>query len=336
MKYLCLISRITQVRQALVLEFMKETFTSKEPAKLLVIAAFTALFIVWGSTYLGIMIAIKSIPPFFMLGTRFFVAGIILYLWRLLKGEKSPSLKSFGTIGLGGILMLFIGNGAVTWSEQYLASGLVAIIVATVPLWFVILDKRQWNFNFSNKLIILGFVTGFAGVLLLFAGKGTGSLLNNKLKLISFCVLVTGTIGWAIGSLYSKYKQVDASVTMKAAVQMLAAGIAALLTGLITNEQENFIANNITPQSLFALLYLIIMGSLVTYMAYVWLLSVRPPALVGTYAYINPIVAVFLGWLIADEIITQQQLIALAVILAGVILVNFSKEQKKVIASETE
>lgn len=313
---------------------MKEIVTSKEPAKLLVFSAFTALFIIWGSTYLGIMIAIKSIPPFFMLGTRFFAAGLILYILCLIKGEKAPKLKLFGTIGLGGILMLFIGNGAVTWAEQYVPTGLAAIVVATMPLWFVLLDKRQWKYNFSNKLIILGIITGFAGVLMLFAGKGTGNLLGNKFELISFFVLITGTIGWATGSLYSKYKQVDASVTMKAAVQMLAAGIVALLTGLLTNEQHNFSLSNISLQSVWALLYLIIMGSLVTYMAYIWLLSVRPPALVGTYAYVNPVVAVFLGWLIAGEAISKQQIVALVVILAGVILVGFSRGQKKEITKD--
>jgi drug/metabolite transporter (DMT)-like permease len=315
---------------------MKEIFAAKEPAKLLIIAAFTALFIVWGSTYLGIMIAIKTIPPFFMLGTRFFIAGIILYVWCLVKGEKAPSLKLFFTISIGGVLMLFIGNGAVTWAEQYLPSNLAAIIVATMPLWFVLLDKRQWKFNFSNKLIILGIVTGFAGVLMLFAGKGTGNLLGDKIKVISFFVLVTGTIGWATGSLYSKYKTVAVSVTMKAAVQMLAAGIVALLAGLAANEQENFLVKDVSLQSLLALLYLIIMGSLVTYMAYIWLLSVRTPAIVGIYAYVNPVVAVFLGWLLAGEAISRQQVMALVIILAGVILVNFSGERKKVIASETK
>lgn len=313
---------------------MKESLTSAKPAKLLVIAAFAALFIIWGSTYLGIMIAIKSIPPFFMLGTRFFTAGMLLYSWCMVKGEKAPSLQLFITIGIGGILMLFMGNGAVTWAEQYLPTGLAAIIVATVPLWFVLLDKRQWKFNFSNKLIIVGFVTGFAGVILLFAGKGTIDFFGDKLKLTSFFVLITGTIGWAIGSLYSKYKEVDASVTMKAAVQMLSAGIVALLTGLLANEQEHFIVANVSLPSLLALLYLIIMGSLITYIAYIWLLSIRPPSLVGTYAYVNPVVAVFLGWLLAGEVITRQQVVALVVILAGVVLVNFSKGQKKAVATE--
>ncbi len=313
---------------------MKETRTSGKPAKLLVIAAFAALFIIWGSTYLGIMIAIKSIPPFFMLGARFSIAGLVLFVWCIIKGEKIPSLKLFITIGIGGVLMLFMGNGAVTWAEQYLPSGLAAIIVATVPLWFVLLDKRQWEFNFSNKLIIIGIITGFAGVLLLFAGKGSIDFFGNKLKLTSFFVLLTGTIGWATGSLYSKYKEVNASVTMKAAVQMLSAGIVALSTGALTGEQEGFIIKNVSLSSILALSYLIVMGSLVAYMAYIWLLSVRPPSLVGTYAYVNPLVAVFLGWLIAGEAITHVQIAALVVILAGVILVNFSAEQKKKVVKE--
>lgn len=312
---------------------MKENILPEKPSKILVIAAFAALFIIWGSTYLGIMIAIKSIPPFFMLGARFFTAGMLLYIWCIIKGEKMPSLKLFSTIGVGGILMLFVGNGAVTWAEQYLPTGLAAIVVATMPLWLILLDKRQWKYNFSNKFIILGFIIGFAGVLLLFGGKGTTGFFGDKLKLISFFILVTGTVGWASGSLYSKYKKADASVTMKAAVQMLSAGIASLLAGLVTNEQKGFNVQNVSLPSVLALLYLIFMGSLVAYMAYIWLLSVRPPSLVGTYAYVNPVVAVFLGWLIAGEAISSHQIVALVVILAGVILVNFSPGNKKIAVS---
>jgi drug/metabolite transporter (DMT)-like permease len=316
---------------------MSKVIIHKEPSKLMVAAAFLALYLIWGSTYLGIRIGIKTIPPFFLVGTRFLIAGIILYLWCLFKGEKAPSIKIFGTIGVGGILMLFMGNGAVSWAEQYLPSGIAAIIVATVPLWFVLLDKSQWKFYFSNKIIILGFLVGFAGVLLLFSGKGSTDFLGDKMKLISFFVLLAGTIAWATGSLYSKYKKVEASVTMKAAVQMLAAGVVSVLAGLAEGEQSRMSLSHISLQSINALLYLIIMGSLIGYMSYIWLLSVRPASLVGTYAYVNPVVAVFLGWMIANEQITIQQIIALVVILAGVLLVNFAPEPKKVIiASEGE
>jgi drug/metabolite transporter (DMT)-like permease len=300
----------------------------KQPAKGLVIAAFAALYIIWGSTYLGVLLAIKSIPPFFMAGTRFLVAGILLCGWCLLRGEKVPSLDSLLKISLGGILMLFFGTGAVAWSEQYIPSGLAAIIVATVPLWFVLLDKPHWKANFSNKLILLGLLLGFAGVLLLFAGKSAVAVTGSKMKILSCGLLILGTIGWAIGSLYSKYKKVEGSTSFKAAVQMLAAGVIFFIVGLCAGEQNKLQMGGISSTSIGALMYLIVLGSLVGYMAYIWLLSVRPPTLVGTYAYVNPVVAVFLGWLVIGEQITRQQVVALCVVLAGVILVNFSGNKK--------
>ena len=224
--------------------------------------------------------------------------------------------------------MLFIGNAAVVWSEQYLPSGLVAILVATVPLWFVVLDKRQWHFHFSNKLIILGLIIGFAGVMMLFAGKGSIGITGSRMKIISFFVLIFGSIAWAIGSLYSKYKKTDGSTIVKVAIQMLVAGLSAFIAGFISNEQKGFLLSQVSTISLLAVIYLITLGSLVAYMAYIWLLSVRPPSLVGTYAYVNPVVAVFLGWLLASEDITTQQIIALSIILVGVLLVNFSSDKK--------
>ena len=299
----------------------------KHHSKALIIAAFAALYIIWGSTYLGIKYAIETIPPFFMAGARFIIAGLLMLLWCIIKREAIPSLKSIGIISLAGILMLFVGNAAVVWSEQYLPSGLVAIIVATVPLWFVILDKRQWHFHFSNKLIIVGLLIGFAGVMMLFAGKSSLGITGSKMKIISFFLLIIGSIGWAIGSLYAKYKKTDGSTIVKAGIQMLAAGIVALIAGFIGNEQKGFALSQVSLTSVLALIYLITLGSLVAFIAYIWLLSVRPPSLVGTYAYVNPIVAVFLGWLMVGEVITIQQIIALSVILLGVILVNFSKEK---------
>ena len=211
-----------------------------------------------------------------------------------------------------------MGNGAVTWVEQYLPSGLAAIIVATVPLWFVLLDKRQWSFYFSNKGIILGLLIGFAGVILLFAGKAAANIFDSKIKIISLFVLIIGTLGWTAGSLYSKYKKMEGSTMMKVAIQMLAAGIAFAITGLISGEQKTFVLSNVSATSVGALLYLIVFGSLIGYLAYMWLLSVRPASLVGTYAYVNPVVAVFLGWAFVNETISTQQMIGLGVIITGV------------------
>lgn len=308
---------------------MDKTLTRKEPSALWVVAAFAAIYLIWGSTYLAIMIAIRDIPPLLMAGIRFLIAGVLLYFFARFRGESTPGWRSFGSISLAGILMLFLGTGAVVWSEQYLSSGLTAIIVATVPLWFVLLDKRQWRFNFSNKWIIAGLLIGFIGVLLLFADKRTFGFAGDKWKIISFFVLTGGSIAWAIGSLQAKYRTVEGSTVMKAAIQMIAAGSCSVLAGLLGGEHHRLVWSAVSQDSVLALLYLIIIGSLVGYMAYVWLLSVRSPALVGTYAYVNPVVAVFLGWLIIGEVISGQQVIALAVILAGVILVTLSKELKR-------
>lgn len=312
---------------------MVKTLT-KHP-KTLVLAAFAAIYFIWGSTYLAIFLAIRTIPPFFMAGARFLIAGLILLAWALIKGHRIPDRKSIFKISLAGILMLSVGNAFLAWVEQYLPSGLAAIIVATVPLWFVLLDKKQWSFYFSNRRIIVGLIIGFAGVILLFAGDTAADLFNNKMKLVSLMVLIAATIGWTIGSLYSKYQKIQGSTLMKVAIQMLAASVVIFCGAFALNEQKNFAFSDISWESTGALAYLIIMGSLVAYMAYVWLLSIRPASLVGTYAYVNPVVAVFLGWFVANESIGLQQIIGLAIIIAGLIIVNMTKEKKQVPAAKS-
>jgi len=262
-----------------------------------------------------------------MAGTRFVIAGVLLYTWCRLKGEELPDIKSLGHISFSGILLLFIGNSGLVWVEQYLPSGFAAIVIATTPLWFVILDKRQWKFHFANKPIIIGLLIGFAGVLSLFAGKSDIHFSDNKMQLISFFVLVLGSISWASGTLYSKYKKTNGSNAMKAAIQMMAAGLVASATSISTGELHDFSWNNVSVEAIMAVAYLVTFGSLIGYMSFVFLMSVRPPSIVGTYAYVNPVVAVFLGWLFAHEQITWHQVIALAIILTGVIIVNFSKEK---------
>lgn len=304
-------------------------FPEKKPSQALVIAAFASLYIIWGSTYLAILIALKDIPPFILAASRFIIAGIILYTWCRVKGESTPPLASFTKTSFAGILMLFFGTGSLVWVEQYIPSGVAAIIIATVPLWFVILDKRQWKFHFSNAYIITGLLIGFAGVITLFAGNNNFSLTGNKMNFISFIVLLIGSGLWAAGSLYSKYTSTQGSTGMKASIQMMAAGFVSLIPAFISGEQHHFVISQVSAKVYIAIAYLVSFGSLIGYISYVWLLSVRPPSLVGTYAYVNPVVAVFLGWLIASEPIGTRQVAALLIILLGVIIVNFSKEKIK-------
>ena len=306
---------------------MELSAKTKYPSKGLVIAAFAAVYIIWGSTYVAIALSIKSVPPFLMAGLRFFAAGIILFIWCIARGEKVPDIISILKNSLAGFLMLFCGTTALIWSEQYLPSGLAAIVVASVPLWFILFDKQHWAKNFSDKFIIVGLLLGFIGIILLFDGKSSLSI-DNALQVKGFFVLLIGSMLWSVGSLYSKYAVSSGSTSMKASIQMMAAGIGGFIAMLLAGEPHHFSWSQVTMSSIYAMLYLVFFGSLIGYIAYVWLLSVRSAAIVGTYAYVNPVVAMFLGWLLDSESISWIQIIALAIILCGVLLVNLSKYKK--------
>lgn len=295
--------------------------TKTLPNPALVITAFAAIYLIWGSTYLAILFGLKTMPPFLMSGIRFATAGAILLAWRLARGER-PTLRPTLQNAFAGVLMLFGGTGAVVWVEQHITSGMAAIIVASMPFWFVLLDYRQWAYNFSQKLILGGILIGFAGILTLF-GSGTGNFSEQTVSAIM--VLLAGCILWAGGSLYLKYTPNTQSTMLNAGIQMLAAGIFSTVVGWATGEPGRFSFAAVSAESWLGLGYLITFGSLVGYLSYVWLLSVRPVVQVGTYAYINPVVAVLLGSLIAGEAFSTRQMLALAVILGGVLLINLPK-----------
>jgi len=290
-----------------------------------IILAFAAIYIIWGSTYLAIVFAIRDIPPLLMSGLRFSLAGIILYSWCvLIKKEKQPDLSSLGKNALCGILMLFGGTGAVAWTEQYISSGLAAIIVTSVPFWFILLDKKQWSFYFSNKIILLGLLIGFGGVILLISFGKSSQLISSthNQQLAGMLVLIGGGISWTLGSLYSKYKPADTSVTMNTTIQLIMAGLFSVMVSMITGESKGFSFSQIHASSLLALLYLVVPGSLITYLSYVWLLQVRPAAQISSYVYVNPVVAILLGAVIGRETITAIHVLSLTIILCGVLLIN--------------
>jgi drug/metabolite transporter (DMT)-like permease len=295
--------------------------TKTLPPTGLVVSAFAAIYLIWGSTYLAILFGLKTMPPFIMSGIRFAIAGAILLAWRYLQGER-PASKPTLQNAIAGVFMLFGGTGAVVWSEQHITSGMAAIVVAGMPFWFVLLDYRQWSYNFSQKLVLGGIVIGFVGVLTLF---GADSAHFSEKAIFAMLVLLVGCISWAGGSLYLKYNSNSQSSMMNAGVQMLAAGIFSLVVGWAAGETKTFSFAAVSAESWLGLSYLITFGSLLGYLSYVWLLGVRPVVQVGTYAYVNPVVAVVLGWLFANEPFSGRQLVALAVILAGVLLINLPK-----------
>ena len=258
---------------------------------------------------------------------RFITAGIIMLCWCFLQKEKLWVWKDMLPAFFTGLLLLYIGNGAVAWSEQLLASSLVAVFIASSPVWFVLLDYTKWKENFSSSKTITGLILGFAGIILLFSDNLTHafSSATNKWELISLCVLTIGSIAWAGGSLYGKYKPTSFSGALNSGWQMMGAGLAYTITGIIRNDWIAVQWQQVPASAWAAIIYLVIMGSLVGYSSFVWLLKVRPAMQVSTHAYVNPVVAVLLGVFFANETITLKQITGLAVILSGVLLVNLAK-----------
>jgi len=291
------------------------------PTRVRIIIAFLALYLVWGSTYLGIRFAIESIPPFLMAGARFLLAGIIMFAIAWSQGTYKSTWANWRVSLVVGACLLLAGNGGVTISEQYIDTGLAALIVAIVPIYIVILGWATGMAPRPAPIIWLGLIGGFVGV---------GILLGPALRLpsnggqhpaVGMSILLVSSFIWSAGSLYSRSAKHAASPFLTAAQQMLCGGLLLLLTGIATDELQRFHPSSISPRSLGAFIYLVVIGAVVGYTAYIWLLRHCDPAKVATYAYVNPIVAVLLGAGFAGEKLTMRVLIAAALIIGSVAIV---------------
>lgn len=314
--------------------------TNKSASPILVIIAFATVYIVWGSTYFFIQMAIHGIPPLLMGAMRFFTAGLLMLTWCAIKGEKLFNRSSIVTSAVTGILLLCGGNGAVIWVEQKLPSAMVAILVSAAPIWFVLLDKQNWSVNFKNKSTIAGLIIGFAGVILLF-GEQLGVIFDGgsvASKLVGMLLLILGSIAWSSGSLYSKHHPSEGSGAVNVAWQMIIAGLIFLPGSFLNHEFDHLNLSQVPLKAWAALSYLIVFGSIAAYSAYVWLLQVRPATQVSTYAYINPVIAVILGMFFAHEHVSLLQITGLIIILGSVLLINLSKyrKAKSEVVNETE
>lgn len=298
--------------------------------QLKVILAFAAVYLIWGSTYLAAQFGLATIPPYLMGAMRFSIAGLILLSWSLIRQKPMPGRKAILVNSVGGILMLVGGSGSVLWSQQYLGSGLAAILVASLPIWFVLLDKKQWSYYFGDRRVIIGVIFGFIGILLLFgAGVRNGLAAESGwMQVIGIGVILLGCIAWTIGSLYVKYKAVEADISTSAGIQLLAAGLFSLLPSFLTGEWNGFEWSQVSNGGWLALLYLTIPGSVIAFMSYIYLLAVRPAAQAGTYAYVNPVIAVLLGAIFAQETVSGWQVLGLVTILLSVLLINWSNYKK--------
>ncbi|WP_395804364.1 EamA family transporter [Daejeonella sp.] len=308
---------------------------SKNASPLLVILAFAIVYVVWGSTYFFIQLAVHGFPPFILGALRFILAGLIMASWCLIKGENLFAVQGIKRAIISGILLLFFGNGIIIWVEQSMPSAMVAITVSSAPLWFVLLDKPKWTENFGSKSIIAGMLIGLTGVILLFSeqiSKIFSMPESTPVKMSSMILLLLGAIAWAGGSLYTKYKPAKGSIIVISTWQMMAAGITFIPGIFIRNEFDGFQWQNVPSESWMSLIYLVIMGSIAGFSAYVWLLQVRTAMQVSTYAYVNPVVAVLLAVFFANEKITGIQIAGLIIILGSVLLINMARYRREKLA----
>jgi drug/metabolite transporter (DMT)-like permease len=304
-----------------------KTLPSNKPSLLLVVIAFAIIYVVWGSTYFFIQMAIHGFPPMLMGALRFFTAGVLLLTWCAIKGDKIWSLKNIGSSAVSGLLMLTIATGTVIWVEKTLPSSIVGIMVSANPIWFLVLDKPNWKTSFRDKLTLSGILLGFGGVLLLF-GEALGKTISGGVagsQLAGMLLMLISPIAWCAGSLFSKKKSSDAPARVNSSWQMIIAGLSFIPASFVNHEYSSFQFAQVPAQAWMALGYLIVFGSIGAYSAYVWLLSVRSATQVSTHSYVNPVIAVLLGVMFAGEHVSMLQLIGLFVILFSLLLINFKK-----------
>jgi drug/metabolite transporter (DMT)-like permease len=295
--------------------------------KLRIWLALIAVYITWGSTYLAIRFAVETIPPFLMAGVRFLIAGAILYTWRRLAGDPAPARFHWRSAIIIGLLLLLGGNGGVVWAEQRVASGIAALIVGSAPLFMVLIDALRPGGQRPNWQTGSGVLVGFMGIALLISPSqwtGNGLQMDGP----GVVVLLFASLLWAVGSLYNRSAHLPASPLLGTGMEMLAGSAGLFIMGTLTGEWGRLELAAITPRSLWGLLYLITGGALVGFACYTWLLRVAPTPLVATYAYVNPLIAIFLGNLLAKEALTPRLLIAAVVIVSAVALINTGRAKK--------
>ncbi len=286
--------------------------------------ALIALYIVWGSTYLGIKIAIETIPPFFHASVRFLISGLILVIWQRTAGHPLPTRNQWMSTGIIGTLLLLGGNGLVSWAEQFIPSGIAALIIASVPMFLVIGEAIRPNGVKPNWQGIVGLLIGFVGIFIL-VGPSEISGSATRLNTFGVIALLSACLFWALGSIYSKTADLPKSSLMNTGAQMLMGSISLLIVSLFSGELPGWDVTAVSTRSMVGLSYLIFVGSLVGFASYGWLLQNAPISLVSTYAYVNPIVAVLLGVLFANEILEPRIWLATAIIIGAVIFINSTR-----------
>jgi len=296
---------------------------SKVAARSLLITAFLAIYIIWGSTYLAIRLAVETMPPLMMGGVRFLFAGAVMYtIVRLRSPEKPTAIHWRSTAIVGGFLLLG-GNGAVVWAEQYLTSSMTVLLLTTISLWVVLLDWLRRDGVRPGVLEVAGIVLGITGVAILVGGSGFSG--EDGIHAGGVIALLCGALSWAFGSIYSRQAPMPKSPFLATSMEMLTGGALLCVGGVVLGESSRADLAAFSTTSLLALGYLIVFGSFIGFTAYIWLLTVTTPAKVSTYAFVNPVIAVFLGCTLGEEPFSMNMLVAMIVIIAGVVLITLQR-----------
>ena len=293
---------------------------SEGPSTAGLVAAFAAIYLIWGSTYLAIRYAVETIPPLLMMGIRHSSAGVLLFGWAWWRGARVPQLREWLHPTLIGALLFLGGHGSLAWAEQRVASGIAALLVATLPMWIALLACVAGVERHLSGRALAGVVLGFVGVAVLFGPDVLRQ--NGELNLLGSGGVLLGTFIWAAGTIYMRSVKMPESPAMSSAMQMMAGGVALAIAATVTGETSRFHVVEVSTRSWLALVYLGVFGSLVAFTAYSWLHMVAPPSRVATYAYVNPAVAVLLGSALASEPVGVVTVAAMVIILVGVALVN--------------
>ena len=308
-----------------------DTTAAADATRTSIVLAFAAVYLIWGSTYLAIRFAIETMPPLTMATIRFVVAGVLLFVWSRLNGAPAPTRAQWRGAAVCGALLLAGGNGGVVVAEQWVPSGLVALLVASVPLWMVLLDWLFGSRIRPSRTTTIGLLVGFGGVAFLAGSPGVGA--GGREEVFGTVLVLGAGLTWAAGSLYSRYLPDPPRPRMLVSMQMLTGSVVLAVMALLSGEAGEFDLAAVSTKSWLALVYLILAGALVGYSAYIWLLRVVSPAKAGTYAYVNPVVAMLLGWGLADEPLTFRSLGAATIILGSVVVITLESGRGRRLAA---
>ena len=298
----------------------------EKKSETILLLAFVAVYVLWGSTYLALHFVLESMPPFLMAAFRFITAGSIMLLFAKLNKHSWPAKDEIKNAAIIGFLLLVLGNGGVVWAQQYISSGITALMVTIEPVWVVLLLWLRNSKNKPSPIVWIGIFMGIAGIIVLVGPSGFGSL--EQLNPFAVIALLISSVSWALGSVYALRAKLPSSPAMSTGFQMLAAGICLFLVGTGRSEWTTFELSEITNNSILGFLYLIIFGSLIGFTSYSYIVKHASPTSVSTYAYVNPVIAVFLGWWIGNERVGAQTLIAASLLVSAVVLIIMKPDLK--------